>query len=306
MCGDRGQAESSVSGSNATAREVCLRESGSVLRMALPSARNSISNFARSAVCARRRKCVKRDPACASAVAWRQGGDVVTIGHQEGAETHRLAGSAHGVVSCVIGVNDGVMTRPVRGRRQGTLGQVLAQPTRQCLPAAPGCPRAGAMPRCRHVARVRRGYWQDPCDMARIRRHHHHLVAEIDGLFHVVGDEIIVMRSCAPDTQQLVLQAGTVQGVQRAEGFVQQQHAGSAYQAARDGGSLRHAARKLMRIGLGEATQGHQRNVLIDQAARGLSIERRVINPSATFCRTVSQGNSRAPGTRCRGTGLAP
>ncbi|MNL86796.1 hypothetical protein D3C87_2156590 [compost metagenome] len=61
-----------------------------------------------------------------------------------------------------------------------------------------------------------------------------------------------------------MLQAYAGEGVEGAEGFVEEQDLGLIDQRAGDGGALRHAAGKLMRVGVFEAFEVDQGDVLAD------------------------------------------
>jgi hypothetical protein len=75
--------------------------------------------------------------------------------------------------------------------------------------------------------------------------HHVHRVGQEDAFAQVVRDqddvELLHRVQVAQDAPQLF----TREGVQRAEGLVQQQHLGLVHQGAADAGALLHAARQL-------------------------------------------------------------
>ncbi len=75
-----------------------------------------------------------------------------------------------------------------------------------------------------------------------------------------------------PYPLQLVLQARAGESVERAERLVEQEDPRPVDQATGDGDPLRHAARELVRIGILETVQPHQRDVFGDRVpALGLA-----------------------------------
>ncbi len=86
----------------------------------------------------------------------------------------------------------------------------------------------------------------------------HDAIGEIDRLGDVVGDEQHGAARALPHAQQLVLQAGARDRVERAERLVEQQQVGIDRERARQGDALALAARQLIRPALrivGEADQ---------------------------------------------------
>ena len=73
--------------------------------------------------------------------------------------------------------------------------------------------------------------------------HHHDLVGQQHGLVHIVRDHDHGAVGASHDLQQLVLQLGTRQGVESAEGLVHEQHLGLHGQGAGNAHALLHAAR---------------------------------------------------------------
>ena len=99
------------------------------------------------------------------------------------------------------------------------------------------------------VARARRA----PPGRSRFTRagpvgHHHHPVGEVDRLLDPVRDEDDGLPERGPDPQQLVLQVAAGERVERAEGFVHEQHGRIDGEHAGDGDALAHAAGEVLRI----------------------------------------------------------
>jgi hypothetical protein len=97
--------------------------------------------------------------------------------------------------------------------------------------------------------------------------HQHHLVGHFQRFFLVVGDEDagdvqFVMQAAQPAAQFLAHL-----GIERAEGFVQQQHARLHGQRAGQRDTLALAARELRRIAVGQPVQLHQLQQALDLLA---------------------------------------
>lgn len=83
-----------------------------------------------------------------------------------------------------------------------------------------------------------------------MRGHHHDALAEKDRLVDIVRDEDHADAEFLPQAQQLVLQRGARDGVDRREGLVHQQDLGLVDQGAGHGNPLAHAAREFVRVAI--------------------------------------------------------
>ncbi len=92
--------------------------------------------------------------------------------------------------------------------------------------------------------------------------HDRHPVGQVDRLLHVVGDEQHGQPVPLPHPGQQLLHVVPGQGVEGAERLVHQQHLRPVGQRPGDRHALLHAARKLVRIGVGEAVEADQRQML--------------------------------------------
>ena len=75
------------------------------------------------------------------------------------------------------------------------------------------------------------------------------------------------MRRCLPKAQHFILHTHAGEGVERAEWFVEQKNFGMINQGARQSYALCHAARKMMRISVGEGFQADEAHEFIDLTA---------------------------------------
>ena len=100
-------------------------------------------------------------------------------------------------------------------------------------------------------------------DPARIGRQHDDPVRQVDRLLQVVGNEQDGHVDIAPDLQQVGLHLGAGLGIQRAEGFIHQQHPGLHGQRAGDGHALLHAPGQLVGIGIHKLLQSHDLDPLV-------------------------------------------
>ena len=107
----------------------------------------------------------------------------------------------------------------------------------------------------------------DLLDPSRPARHHHHAVGEVHGLLHRMRDEQHGARMTPRQAHQLLLHHHARLRIQRAEGFVHQQHLRVQHIGARNGDALLHAARELVRVGLLVAAKPHQLDVVSDASA---------------------------------------
>jgi len=111
--------------------------------------------------------------------------------------------------------------------------------------------------------------------------HHHHAVGHFHRLFLVVGDEDaghvhLVVQPAQPAPQLLAYL-----GVQRAEGFVEQQHLGLHRQRTRQRDALALAAAQLVRVAPGQPIELHQFQQLRDLGADGGLAGARRLGPHA-------------------------
>ena len=98
-------------------------------------------------------------------------------------------------------------------------------------------------------AAARHGDLDDLGDLGvRSVAHQEDLVGEQDGLVHIVRDHEHRLVRGLHDLQQLVLDGAAGQRIERAEGFVEQQHLGLDGEGARDADALLHAAREFRRL----------------------------------------------------------
>ena len=90
-----------------------------------------------------------------------------------------------------------------------------------------------------------------------------HPVGEVDRLLEVMRHHDHRDVLLAPDAGELLLHGDLRHGVERAERLVEQQDLGLHRQRAGDADALRHAARKLARIGVGEVAEADERDVAL-------------------------------------------
>ena len=108
-------------------------------------------------------------------------------------------------------------------------------------------------------------------DAAGARRHHDHLVGEIDRFGQAVGDEHHGLAGRGPDPQQFVAHGHAGLFVERRERLVHQQHRRVLHQAARDRDALLHAAGKFVRMPLAKTVEADEfQGILRLGAALGL------------------------------------
>ncbi len=104
-------------------------------------------------------------------------------------------------------------------------------------------------------------------DAAGTRRHHVHLVGEVDRLFDVMGDEHHGLAEIAPQSQQPFLHLQLGLRIERAERLVQQDDVGVEQQRAQQRRALAHAAGERVRIEIFEAREP----VALQQRQRALA-----------------------------------
>ena len=97
--------------------------------------------------------------------------------------------------------------------------------------------------------------------------HEHHAVGNFKRLFLVVGDEEGGQRHFVVQPPQPAAQFLAHLGVERAEGFVQQQHPGLHSQRSRQCNALALAAAELVRVAIRKAFQLHQFQQMHDPAS---------------------------------------
>src|SRR5450755_157561 len=107
-------------------------------------------------------------------------------------------------------------------------------------------------------ARARQRDVQPVHDAAGTRRHHHHLVREIDGFGQAMGHEDDGLAGRSPDPQQFIAHGHAGLFVERGERLVHQQYRRILHQAARDRDPLLHAAGQFMRMTFAEAVETHE------------------------------------------------
>src|ERR1043166_3630013 len=100
-------------------------------------------------------------------------------------------------------------------------------------------------------------------DATGARRHDENPVAHVNGFVDVVGHEEHGRATVPPELQNFVLHAHAGEGVERAQRFIEEQQLGMIDQRAGQSGSLGHAAREMMRIGVGKSFQAGQARKLI-------------------------------------------
>src|ERR1700732_906090 len=128
------------------------------------------------------------------------------------------------------------MMRTMTMRRRSVVDDITI-PSRRLADMAPD-PVAQASERvaAQHLegARARQRDVQPVHDPAGTRRHHHHLVREIDGFGQAMGHEDDGFAGRSPDSQQFVAHGHAGLLVERGERLVHQQHRRILHQAARD------------------------------------------------------------------------
>ena len=105
-----------------------------------------------------------------------------------------------------------------------------------------------------------------------MRRHHHHPVRQIHRLGDIVRHVDHGLAGFPPHVGEQPLHVVAGQRVERRERLVHQQHRGIVGERARDGDPLLHAAREMVRIGVGEFFELDQLELLLrDFLALGLA-----------------------------------
>ena len=120
--------------------------------------------------------------------------------------------------------------------------------------------------------------------------HDDHPVAQEHRFLDIVGDQHHRDAFPCPDALQFALQAAARECVQCAKRLVEQQHAGAVNQPSCDRHALRHAPRKLMRIGMLETAQTDQFDVLGDRPPLLRRIKARVAQRHADVLLDIQPG----------------
>ncbi len=141
------------------------------------------------------------------------------------------------------------------------------------------------------VARVRNVDVDDALDSRRPRAHHDHAIGKLHGFVDIVRDEDDRLALRLPDAQQLAAHDQPGDGIERAERLVEKQHVGIDGERARDLHALLHAARKLLRVGVLEALEPDERDVVRDAPLPFLRWDSSN-RPKPMFPSTVSHGNT--------------
>src|SRR5439155_775411 len=90
-----------------------------------------------------------------------------------------------------------------------------------------------------------------------------HAIGEEHGLLDVVGDVDDRARTAFPEAQQLVTEVVTSQLIEGRQGLVHEQDLGVDDERARQCDPLAHAARELVRVGVGRVGQAHPRDPFV-------------------------------------------
>jgi hypothetical protein len=96
-----------------------------------------------------------------------------------------------------------------------------------------------------------------PLDPARTRGHDQNAITHIDGLVNVMSDEQDGCAAGLPKPKHFVLQTHAGEGVERTQGFIEQEHLGMINQGSRQGGALRHSSRKMVGESVAETLEAH-------------------------------------------------
>ncbi|MNJ12763.1 hypothetical protein D3C77_69590 [compost metagenome] len=102
----------------------------------------------------------------------------------------------------------------------------------------------------------------DLLDAAGARFEYHHAIGQEQCFLDVVGHQQGGDTRPFADRQQLFLHLLAGQGIEGAEGFVEQQDARAGHQATGNRHPLGHAARELVRVGLAEVLKPDQGDVV--------------------------------------------
>ena len=118
------------------------------------------------------------------------------------------------------------------------------------------------------LARPRERHREDLADAGlRTVGHHHDAVGKQQGFIHIVGHHHGGDAGLLADLHQLLLQVAAGEGIEGAEGLIEQQQPRPDRQGAGNRHPLLHASRQLGRKLVGRRAQPHQRQVAVDDLA---------------------------------------
>ncbi len=121
-------------------------------------------------------------------------------------------------------------------------------------------------------------------------RHDDDAVAHVNGFVDVMRNEQHGGPAGLPKAQDFILHPHAGEGVERAERFIEQKNFGMIDQGASQGDALRHAAGKMMRIGIGETLPSPQAHEFVHFMAFFAARTPRATSPASILRRTVSHG----------------
>jgi len=104
-------------------------------------------------------------------------------------------------------------------------------------------------------------------DAAGAGGHDDDFVAHVDGFIDVVGDEDHGGAAVFPEAQDFILHAHAGEGVEGAEGFIEEEDFGVVDKGAGEGDALGHAAGELVGIRGGELFEADEAHEVVDFAA---------------------------------------
>src|SRR5215510_9367913 len=155
--------------------------------------------------------------------------------------------------------------RPFRSKGASWLLGLLAEVTQQLSLALQKID-------AERIARPVERDWNLGLDAPGMRRHHNHPVGEVDRLRHVVRHVDHGLAGLAPDVGEQALHGVAGERIERRERLVHEQDGRVVGERARDRDSLLHAAREVVRVGLGELLELDQAQLLErDALALGLA-----------------------------------
>jgi hypothetical protein len=127
---------------------------------------------------------------------------------------------------------------------------------------------------------------------ARAVAHQQDAVGEQDGFVHVVGDHEHGLVRGLDDLQQLVLDGAAGQRVERAEGFVEQQHLGLDGEGAGDADALLHAAGEFGRLLVDGVAEADHFEILVPCARDLFALS----SPGGGCARRIRRSSDAHPG----------
>ena len=104
-------------------------------------------------------------------------------------------------------------------------------------------------------------------DAARTGGHDDDAIAHVDRFVDVMRDEDHRRAARFPEAQHFILHFHASECIERAERFIQQENFRMIDQRSRKGDALRHAAGKLMRIGVGERLESNEAHEIVHLTA---------------------------------------